>query len=161
MNEQDRQFISRAKKVLDQAARELDAESRAGLTRARAKALNRPRKGSGWFIRASVPAAGLALAAALVFFWTAPNSRLEKSFVSDLELLASEDPIEFYEEIDFCLWLSEGIDEDPDYSNAPAMPAAGSLSDLGNRHEKIGNRGQIFENLQAHSESMGQEFSRI
>jgi hypothetical protein len=38
---------------------------------------------------------------------------------------------------------------------------ARSLSDLGDRHEKKGNRGQIFENLQAHSGPMGQEFSEI
>ncbi|MEZ4601663.1 MAG: hypothetical protein R2940_17880 [Syntrophotaleaceae bacterium] len=127
MNDQDKQFIDRARKVLDESVEQLDGDTRAALTRARARALDRPRHGIGRYLRIAVPAVALALAAVLLFFREAPLVPVEKTFVHDLGLLASEDPIEFYEEIEFCLWLAEGNDEDPDFSHAPALPAENPL----------------------------------
>jgi hypothetical protein len=128
MNEQDREFIERTKKVLDQSTDELDPSTLTALTRARAQALDHSRRNRRWLVWGAAPVAGLALATALFFNWSPPITRLDAGFVGDLGLLAGEDSIEFYEDIDFCLWLSEDSDETSDFSDAVALPAARSAS---------------------------------
>lgn len=131
MNKEEQQFIEQAKETLAKSAAELDSETLAGLSRARAHALARPAK-KNWLLWGAAPATGLILAALLIFTWHGQLPQIEKSIVDDLSLLVTEDPLEFYEEIEFYLWLSEDIDENSDFSDLNAVPAA-ALTSLGHR----------------------------
>lgn len=116
MNEQDKekQFIDNVKKALDLSAENLDPATQAKLTRARHKALDAgERRGFDirqWF---TLPAAGWATACVillgLAIYLNPGNGTLPP--LEDIDLLAAEDNLEFYDGLEFYAWLNEeGID---------------------------------------------------
>jgi hypothetical protein len=117
MSEQDKekQFIDNVKKALDLGAENLDPGTQAKLTRMRHKALDAgERKGFDirqWF---TLPVVGWAtacvLALGLTIYMKQPNGTLPP--LEDIDLLAAEDNLEFYDGLEFYAWLAEeeGID---------------------------------------------------
>jgi hypothetical protein len=118
MNEpnEDRAFAERARTLLDEDARRLDGPTLGRLRRAREEALEAGRTGRLLHrlrqARFRVAAAALtAAAAAALVLVVLP---LDRSPVpplgadpTELELLASAEGPDFYEELDFYLWIAE------------------------------------------------------
>jgi len=112
MNEQDKekQFIDNVKKALDLGAENLDAGTQSKLTRMRHQALDAgERKGFDirqWF---TLPAVGWATACILVLgltiYMKQPNGTVPP--LEDIDLLAAEDNLEFYDGLEFYAWLAE------------------------------------------------------
>ena len=112
MNEQDKEkrFIANVKKALDLDAENLDAGTQSKLTRIRHKALDAgERKGFDirqWF---TLPVTGLATACLIVLglalYLQQPNGTLPP--LEDIDLLAAEDNLEFYDSLEFYAWLAE------------------------------------------------------
>ena len=112
MNEHDKEkrFIDNVKKALDLGAENLDAGTQSQLTRIRHKALDAgERKGFDirqWF---TVPAAGWATACLIVLglaiYFQQPNGAYLP--LEDIDLLAAEDNLEFYDGLEFYAWLAE------------------------------------------------------
>lgn len=112
MSDQDKekQFIDNVKKALDLDTENLDADVQSKLTRARHKALDAgERKGFNirqWF---SVPVAGWATACILVLGLTFVLQQTNDTLppLEDIDLLAAEDNLEFYDGLEFYAWLAE------------------------------------------------------
>jgi hypothetical protein len=112
MNEQDKekQFVDNVKKALDLGAENLDAGTQSKLTRMRHQALDAgERKGFDirqWF---TLPAVGWATACLIVLglaiYMQQPNGATP--LLEDIELLAAEDNLEFYDSLEFYAWLAE------------------------------------------------------
>ena len=112
MNEHDKEkrFIDNVKKALDLGTENLDPGTQAKLTRMRHKALDaEERKGFDirqWF---TVPVAGWATACLIVLglaiYFQQPNGALLP--LEDIDLLAAEDNLEFYDGLEFYAWLAE------------------------------------------------------
>ncbi|QBB69174.1 hypothetical protein ELE36_01605 [Pseudolysobacter antarcticus] len=120
MNDQnDFVWIAQATTALDESARDLDAATLSRLNRVRQAALQQKRsRRVSWMLPA-----GLAGACAMVLaigVWhgavrepalpTLPNAELVHSVnwsngADDLELVANEDNIELYQDLDFYAWL--------------------------------------------------------
>ena len=106
----DESLQQRARAALDARAETLDGATRSRLrqARARAQALARARRPVATTPRprwAVALAAVLLLAVALV--WQQQAGRLAPEAVEDLEVLASSDDLELYQDLDFYLWLDE------------------------------------------------------
>lgn len=99
--------------ALDRQVEELDGETLSGLRQARTLALQAMPQKSGSFGVNVGWAAGIATAAAmsvtLMLLWPGEND-YSQDFVAglaDAELLADEESIDFYEELDFYIWLEQ------------------------------------------------------
>lgn len=110
-NEQDKQFIDNVRKALNKNADRLDADTQSKLARVRRKALDAgERKGFGlrqWF---TLPVAGWAATAAalvigLAVYLKAPG--VAPADFEDIDILAAEDNLEFYDGLEFYAWLAE------------------------------------------------------
>lgn len=108
--EKDEAFLETAKDLLSERAEEIDAKTRSRLRENRYAALQslQPRKRPlSWMW----PATGIAVActAVLAFFLflKEPGSQEIVSNMEDIELLASSEPIEFYDDLEFYEWLAE------------------------------------------------------
>ena len=112
MNEQDKekQFVANVKKALDLSAGNLDAGTQSKLTRMRHQALDAGGR-QGFDIRQwfTLPAVGWATACILVLGLTIyiqqPSGTLPP--LEDIDLLAAEDNLEFYDGLEFYAWLAE------------------------------------------------------
>ncbi len=112
MNEQDKekQFVDNDKKALDLGAENLDAGTQSKLTRMRHQALDAGER-KGFDIRQwiTLPAVGWATAGILVlgltFYMKQPNGTVPP--LEDIDLLAAEDNLEFYDGLEFYAWLAE------------------------------------------------------
>jgi hypothetical protein len=113
MNEEDKEkrFVDNVRKALDLDADKLDAGTQSKLNRVRQKALDAgERKGFDirqWF---TLPVAGWAATACilvlgLTIYMKQPNSAAP--LLEDIELLAAEDNLEFYDSLEFYAWLAE------------------------------------------------------
>lgn len=112
MNEPDQEhnFIDRVRKTLDEGTDHLDpqVQSRlAGMRRTALDAGERPRiEWRRWF---TLPVTGWAMAAVLVIvlmvYLQQPGS--VPAELDDIELLAAEDNLEFYDSLEFYAWLAE------------------------------------------------------
>jgi len=117
-------WTAQAKQALDESAQNLDAATMSRLNRARQKALElaRPRRMRSWFVPAGlVSACAVLLAVAVVWHRpTAPSNAVDPFIAgptvpagqaaggfstNDLELVSSDDGIEFYQDLDFYAWL--------------------------------------------------------
>lgn len=131
MNDNDRRFLKDSGRILREAEAELDARTLSRLARARASALEGRRRPG------MIPAAlagTLAGAAIGAFLLLRPVTTVpEEGLVADMELLTSEDSIEFFEEIEFYEWLSEagvkGIDASGPVGSRSGPASAGIGSD--------------------------------
>ena len=115
-------WTTQAKRALDESAQSLDAATLSRLNRARQRALelSRPRRLRSWFVPAGLASACAVLLAVAVVWHrpTAPSNALDP-FVAvpgagqaaggfsanDLDLVSSDDGIEFYQDLDFYAWL--------------------------------------------------------
>jgi Protein of unknown function (DUF3619) len=103
-------FLQQVKSTLDQSADELDDATLRELRRARYAAVEASHKRSSWLL----PLGGLATAATVAAFsvslWMAsPPPGVDESLppLDDLALLGDAESLEFYEDLDFYLWLED------------------------------------------------------
>jgi ferric-dicitrate binding protein FerR (iron transport regulator) len=104
-----------ARRLLEASAQELDAATLSRLNRARQAALaqRRPRPARAWFLSAGL-ASACAMLVAVAVVWHAPESAHMKGGAAptesaigagDLDIVAAEDGLEFYQDLDFYAWL--------------------------------------------------------
>lgn len=112
MNEQD--FLKQVKQSLDDSVENLDAETRTRLNQARQAALREMHKSSlrktkaWWMIPAGAAAmAAIAVLSSVMYFRSTGSIMLPQGGISDLDIVASRDQLEMYENLDFYLWLVE------------------------------------------------------
>ena len=114
MNDQLPRWAEQAKQMLDESAQGLDAATLSRLNRARQKALEsaRPRRLRPWFVPAGVASAcAVLLAVAVVWHQPGPSTPLgdgqSNASLSDtdLDMVSSDDGIEFYQDLEFYAWL--------------------------------------------------------
>ena len=108
-------FEQRAQVVLQESAEQLDGATRSRLTQARHAALEviRQRRSKPWMWL--MPAAGVAAAAVLTVMLVVnpARQRLEPAAaVDEFEILAAEDSLEFYRDVEFYAWLDTVLDEE-------------------------------------------------
>ena len=114
MNEQDKEkrFIANVKKALDLDTENLDAGTQSKLNQIRQKALDAgEHKGFDirqWF---TLPVAGWAATACLIVFgltlYLQDPANGTAPLLEDIDLLAAEDNLEFYDGLEFYAWLAE------------------------------------------------------
>jgi hypothetical protein len=105
-------FLKKVKHSLDQGEDDIPAETLSRLHRIRQEALQSQKKESNRGIKwiptpyPTLATAAMVLLAVLLFF---PGDREPTPFnpIDDLEILASKNKIEFYEDLDFYAWLAE------------------------------------------------------
>ena len=110
----------RAQGLLQASAEQLDGATRSRLTQARHAALDaiRQRQSKGWYWL--MPAAGAAAAAivAVVLMSRPQEVVLQAEQVAaataadELEIVISEDSLEFYRDVEFYAWLETVMDEE-------------------------------------------------
>lgn len=112
----DTPLEQRAKRLFDASVESLDGPTRAKLTQARNRALERAQRPSftdglllptRWI--AGLSAATLAAVAVLAVWQNgrAPDRPVEAAALNDLELLLATDEFEMLEELEFYAWLEE------------------------------------------------------
>lgn len=108
----DRALAAHVIRYLDQSVERLDPTTLARLHRARAEAVNVRSRAAKlrtrvWWVPASV-ATALIVAALTLWVWS-PKEQHDQNRVlpfEDVDLLASAEPFEFYEDLEFYHWLS-------------------------------------------------------
>ena len=111
-NDWERQFLEKVKGLLNEGVENLDRQTGQRLEHIRIKALEAAReKRSGFFTPLRwVMVGGFAtatMAAVALFFWlnTSPGDLPVKQ-VEDFEIITSQEPIDFYQNLDFYRWLA-------------------------------------------------------
>jgi len=109
-NELDAAWVWQAKAVLDQSVEGLDAATASRLNQARHAALARRPARQHWFLPAGLASACVLMLA--VFTWhawrpmTSDDAIFPKAATSgDIELVSSDDSLEFYQDLEFYAWL--------------------------------------------------------
>ena len=119
----DEKFARTAGELLDQGLAELPADVRIRLKAARRAALDKATRPRDMWLR---PLAGLAVAAALLVVFAAPSlfhdaspalpaPNMASSVANApevVEVLAAEEGLEFYDQLDFFAWLAAAEDGD-------------------------------------------------
>ncbi|BAU49356.1 hypothetical protein SVA_2808 [Sulfurifustis variabilis] len=113
MSDEERTMEQGAKRLLDGAARNLDAQTLTRLRHARAEAWRRAEEANrdrtpgraAWWLPVGAVAAGLALGVA-VALWMAQPRHLPVLAAEDLELLAAGEGPEFYADLEFYQWVA-------------------------------------------------------
>ncbi len=107
MDNKDNDFLDYARKQLNEGAESLDPETRAKLAAMRNRALETQAEKSWFPDWASLPVMGLLTAALfLVIVYAKPASTPVDSGLEDLEILASAERLELYEDLEFYDWLA-------------------------------------------------------
>lgn len=110
--DKDQEFIQAAKAVLDATEQQLDAGTRARLREARQRALGAHEQRRWWrradrWMPAGALATGVAALAVAAYLWfSLPPADMPPTGMEDLELLATQDSIDFYADLDFYHWLT-------------------------------------------------------
>ena len=111
------EFEQRAQGVLQESAEQLDGATRSRLTQARHAAVEvlkeRRRKPWLWLMPAAGAAAAAVLTVALLVNPT--RNQVEQQTlepVDEFEIIAGEDELEFYRDVDFYAWLDTVLDEE-------------------------------------------------
>ena len=109
-NEEDKRFLKQVKKTLDEGSSRLDPGIQSRLTQIRFKAMES--KSSRWFpewlYQPATQWASVACALLLVvLYFGEPNKTQMGPGLEDIDLLASADVLELYEELEFYAWLAE------------------------------------------------------
>ena len=105
-------FLKKVKHSLDQGEENIPAETLSRLNRIRQEALKIKKKEKTWAVKwipTPHPAWATAAVVLLAVLLSFPGDREQAPFnpLDDLEILASNNKIEFYEELDFYAWLAE------------------------------------------------------
>ena len=103
--QQQQRFLAEAKAALDEHARQLDGVTQIRLSAARRRALAGGPALPRWPLPAALAAA--LLASLMVWHFTTPGLPEMMAEAEDLELLMSEEDIEFYEDMEFYQWLAD------------------------------------------------------
>jgi hypothetical protein len=105
-------WTEQARHALDESAQNLDASTLSRLNRARQGALAQGRPLRPWYLPAGLASACAVLVAVAIAWHTPTNSIMPTaaganagSFDSDLDMMTSDDGIEFYQDLDFYAWL--------------------------------------------------------
>ena len=106
-NLSDEKLVSQVCEALDDSVSRINAETSQRIIAARQKALaSSPRKfGSGKFFAVTATAFSIVFAVTIVL--TQLNQPIENESVEAIELIASQDTFELYEELEFYTWLAE------------------------------------------------------
>ena len=114
-HEREQNWLAQARTLLDASAESLDAATLSRLNRARQQALAQRRAAPRWAFPAGMVSACMLLLA--LFVWNgrgAPGAEsplAHNAGAGDLELVSSEDSLEFYQDLEFYAWL-EAQDQD-------------------------------------------------
>jgi hypothetical protein len=105
-------FLKKVKHSLDQGEKNIPDDTRSKLHRIRQEALNIKEKEKSWKIKwfpTPYPALATAAVVLLAVLLSFSDDRDQAPFnpLDDLEILASNNKIEFYDELDFYAWLAE------------------------------------------------------
>ena len=107
------QFLQKVQNTLDQSVDGLDDDTLRALRNARRKAVTTSERRPGWLL----PVGGLAMAATVAAFsvslWMAdpqPGVNPQLPPLEDLALLGDAESLEFYQDLDFYLWLDDEQD---------------------------------------------------
>lgn len=107
------QFLQNVQSTLDRSVDELDDDTLRALRKARHKAVEASERRPVWLM----PVGGLAMAATVAAFsvslWMAepqPGVDAQLLPLEDLALLGDAESLEFYEDLDFYLWLDDEKD---------------------------------------------------
>ncbi|MES9970617.1 MAG: hypothetical protein ABW092_11335 [Candidatus Thiodiazotropha sp.] len=120
----DKEFLNRIKQDLDNSAEELDELTLARLGAARRRAVEAGSGSTGFHLadilvlgrgtRAVLVMAGLLLVASLLILRSTqppPQDQLQAlSLIEDMELLGAAEELEFYQDMDFYLWVTDEQD---------------------------------------------------
>jgi hypothetical protein len=110
----EEKFPSAAKRVLDEAEKNLDAGTIARLRAARRQALEeglrRPSRPAWLLPVGGLATAGVVLAVAGLLWFSAPNTTLMQASMGDLELLTAQESPDFFADLDFYDWLEHDTD---------------------------------------------------
>ena len=109
----DNEFVERVRAALDDDAEHMDAATRSRLNRIRQATLDQaaaPR--AVWptsLFKWSAPALAMAALVAVVYTTTYRPMPLDQEFatIEDLEIIAADDQLDLFEELDFYTWLAE------------------------------------------------------
>ncbi len=110
--DEDQVLLQQARQDLDELALQLDGRISARLRAARRHALaggdrrHRWQRTPGWMPLGAL-ASGVAMLAVAALVWLSlPSTQVSPLGMEDLELLAAQDSIDFYDELDFYYWLA-------------------------------------------------------
>lgn len=107
----EQQFVSRIREALDQSAEQLAPGVRSRLSRMRheAAALHAERQAprKSWRWAAGLAAASVVAVLMLMLPFNRPAEKTPLAVIDDMEILASSDPLEIYEDMEFYSWLSD------------------------------------------------------
>jgi len=108
--ENKERFLQQLESTLDQSADTLDDATLRDLRNARRKAVNASDKRPAWLLPMGGLAAAATVAAFSVSLWMStpqPGMDAQLSPLEDLALLGDAESLEFYEDLDFYLWLDD------------------------------------------------------
>ncbi|QGY39643.1 hypothetical protein GM415_05770 [Pseudodesulfovibrio cashew] len=150
MTDRDREFLEKARFVLDESVDGLDGVTRAGLARARNAALDtagrgRARRRRQW-LAWGTPAVGLAAALLVgLFLFNGTTPPTAGEYVTDLDILTSGESLDFYEEMEFLEWLAEEAAHDEvSRGGNYYRPAGYHARSRGGWHRKSGRSGHGY-----------------
>ena len=112
MSEKEREthFLKKVKNVLDEGNRNLDSSHQSKLTQIRNRALESKskRRFQDWSFFPAMQWGAVACALLIgIILLNKPNTNQSAPGIEDIDLLASSDVIEFYEDLEFYSWLAE------------------------------------------------------
>lgn len=114
--ESEHDFLKQVRGVLDGDVENLDGATRSRLTRMRQAALDagkaapRHRMGRGFRWLAGAAAAAAVVIAVVLSGGRTPVELADSAAPEDFEVMALEENLDFYEELDFYAWLAETED---------------------------------------------------
>lgn len=106
-NIKDENVVSQVRDALDDSVKRIDAETSQRITAARQAALAKAPKRFSMPKFFAATATALSIFVAVLLVNTQLNQNLETESVEAIELIASQDTIDLYEELEFYTWLVE------------------------------------------------------
>ena len=106
----ENEFVKRVSATLDEQADSLDGETLSKLNQARQAAIEKAgKRSSSWLFPASGIATAAGIAALSFSLWTntVTISNLEPDVLEDIELLSSNEELDFYNDLAFYQWLED------------------------------------------------------
>jgi len=109
--EAEKVFLEKVKKELDAVAEDIDALTSARLQSVRMRALDEAerRKGVSFIIPRWMTAGGIATVCAVVVavsIWFTTRQGLPTNHPEDVEILAAQEQLDLYKDLDFYKWLA-------------------------------------------------------
>lgn len=104
LNEKEEAFATRVRQALRQSERSLDADTAARLRVAREQAVAAARK-PRWALNWALPAGAVATGLLVFALLPRPAAVIELDGAETLEILADEQGLEFYQDLELYEWL--------------------------------------------------------